>query len=153
MSYSFRKMQRCSCCRARSGTYPSILPVLHASLQPAKVCSLAFTVIFPKQMSQVANTTGILREQLHSNGVVISDDMQMETIAQSSGYEQVVLLALQSGVDELAIANQLQFDPDIAAKTIAIVKKLLNEGKLTPARIDESYAHIVKCKERLGKIQ
>jgi beta-N-acetylhexosaminidase len=89
-------------------------------------------------MSQVANTTGILREQLHSNGVVISDDMQMETIAQSSGYEQVVLLALQSGVDELAIANQLQFDPDIAAKTLAIVKQLLHEGKLTPARIDES---------------
>ena len=53
----------------------------------------------------------------------------------------------------LAVANQLQYDPDIAAKTIAIVKKLLNEGKLTPARIDESYARIVKCKERLGKIQ
>ncbi len=46
-----------------------------------------------------------------------------------------------------------QYDPDIAAKTIAIVKKLLHEGKLTPARIDESYAHIVKLKERLGKIQ
>jgi hypothetical protein len=57
------------------------------------------------------------------------------------------------GVDVLAIANQLQCDPDIAAKTIVIVKKLLNEGKLTPARIDESHARIVKCKERLGKIQ
>jgi hypothetical protein len=56
-------------------------------------------------------------------------------------------------VDVLAIANQLQCDPDIAAKTIVIVKKLLNEGKLTPARIDESHARIVKCKERLGKIQ
>ena len=69
------------------------------------------------------------------------------------GYEQVVLLTLQAGVDVLAIANQLQYNSDIAAKTIAIVKKLLNEGKLTPVRIDESYARIVKCKERLGKIQ
>ena len=66
---------------------------------------------------------------------------------------QVVLLTLQAGVEVLAIANQLQYDPDIGAKTIAIIKKLLNEGKLTPARIDESYARIVKCKERLGKIQ
>jgi len=49
--------------------------------------------------------------------------------------------------------QMLIYDPDIAAKTIAIVKKLLNEGKLTPARIDESYERVVKCKERLGKIQ
>ena len=79
--------------------------------------------------------------------------MQMEVIAQYDGYEQVMLLAREKGMDVLAIANQLQYDPDLAAKTIAMVKKLLNEGKLTPARIDESYAHIVKCKERLGKIQ
>lgn len=78
--------------------------------------------------------------------------MQMGAIAQYYGYEQVELLALQAGVDALAMANQLQYDPDLAAKTIAIIKKLLNEGKLTPARIDESYAHIVKCKERLGTI-
>src|SRR5260370_37623362 len=79
--------------------------------------------------------------------------MQMGAIVQYYGYEQVVLLTFQVGVDVLAIANQLQYDPDIAAKTIAIVKKLLHEGKLTPARIDESYAHIVKFKERLGNIQ
>ena len=79
--------------------------------------------------------------------------MQMEVIAQYDGYEQVMLLAREKGMDVLAIANQLQYDPDLAAKTIAMVKKLLNEGKLTPARIDESYAHIVQCKERLGKIQ
>jgi len=41
-------------------------------------------------------------------------------------------------VDALAMANQLQYDPDIAAKKMAMVKKLLHEGKLTPARIDES---------------
>jgi beta-N-acetylhexosaminidase len=83
---------------------------------------------------------------------VISDDMQMEVIAQYDGYEQVMLLAREKGMDVLAIANQLQYDPDLAAKTIAMVKKLLNEGKLTPARIDESDAHIVQCKERLGTI-
>jgi hypothetical protein len=44
---------------------------------------------------------------------------------------EIELLALQAGVDVLAIANQLQYDPDIAAKTIAIVKKLLHEGNLT----------------------
>lgn len=47
----------------------------------------------------------------------------------------------------------MSYNPDIAVKTIAIVKKLLHEGKLTPARIDESDAHIVQFKERLGKFQ
>jgi hypothetical protein len=58
-----------------------------------------------------------------------------------------------ASVDVLTIANHLHYNPDIAVKTIAIVKKLLNEGKLTPARIDESDAHIVQFKERLGKFQ
>ena len=38
---------------------------------------------------------------------VISDDMQMEVIAQYDGYEQVMLLAREKGMDVLAIANQL----------------------------------------------
>ena len=56
MSYSFRKMHCRSYCRARSGACPSILPGLHRYLQPVQVCSLAFTVFFSEQMSQVANT-------------------------------------------------------------------------------------------------
>ncbi len=56
MSYSFRKMHCRSYCRARSGACPSILPGLLRYLQPVQVCSLAFTVIFSEQMSQVANT-------------------------------------------------------------------------------------------------
>ena len=59
----------------------------------------------------------------------------------------------EAGVDVLAIANQLQYDPDNAAKTLALVKQLLHGSKLTPARIDESDVRIVKLKERLGKIQ
>jgi beta-N-acetylhexosaminidase len=115
------------------------------SVQTLDLCFHIGKVLVPHRNYQLSKAiiTGILREQLHYNGVVISDDMQMGAIAQYYGYEQVVLLALQAGVDVLAIANQLPYDPDIAAKTIAIVKKLLHEGKLTPARIDESYARIV----------
>ena len=64
---------------------------------------------------------------------------------------EIELLAHQAGVDVLAIGNQPLYDPDLAAKTVAM--KLLHEGKLMPARIDESYIRIVKCKERLGKFQ
>jgi beta-N-acetylhexosaminidase len=97
--------------------------------------------------------TGILRDQLKYDGVVISDDMQMGAIALYYGYEQAALLALQAGVDVLAIANQLQYDPDIASKTIAIIKQHLNARRLSPARIDEAYARVMKLKQRLGKAQ
>jgi hypothetical protein len=46
--------------------------------------------------------------------------------------------------------QMLIYDPDVTVKTMAIVKKHLKEGKLTPACIDESYARIVQCKERLA---
>jgi len=39
--------------------------------------------------------------------------MQMGAIVQYYGYEQVVLLTFQAGVDVLAIANQLQYDPEL----------------------------------------
>ncbi len=93
--------------------------------------------------------TGILRDQLGYDGVVISDDMQMGAIRQYFGFEQAIELAIDAGVDILAIANNLVYEPDAAIRAVSIIKQLVNDGKISEQRIDESYQRIMKLKARL----
>lgn len=96
-----------------------------------------------------ATITGLLREQLGFDGVVISDDMQMGAIRDHFGFESAVRLALEAGVDILAIANNSIFDPTVAAQAVAVIKGMLRAGVITQARIDQSYDRIMRLKARL----
>lgn len=92
---------------------------------------------------------GILRERLHFDGVIISDDMQMKAIADHYGFDAAVELALGAGVDILAIANNSIFDQYAAATTIAVIQRLVQDGKISAERIDQSYRRIMWLKARL----
>jgi beta-N-acetylhexosaminidase len=113
--------------------------VFNAQLDPDAVATLSKPII-----------TGILREQLGFDGVVFSDDMQMGAIADNYGFEDAVVRTVEAGVDIVAIANELQYDPDIAAKTIDILAAAVADGRISPARIDESYRRIMALKTRWG---
>ncbi|MGE5138242.1 MAG: glycoside hydrolase family 3 protein [Rudaea sp.] len=95
--------------------------------------------------------TGILREELAYDGVVISDDMQMGAISQYYGLETAVEKAINAGVDILAVANNqpFQYDPAAAERVIAIIEKLVAGGRITRDRIDQSYGRIMRMKGRL----
>jgi len=95
----------------------------------------------PATLSQ-PTITGILREQLGWDGLVISDDMQMGAIRQAYGYADAVRLAILAGVDVLTIAQQQVYEPGIVAQTIDLIEGMVTDGSLTEARIDESYARI-----------
>jgi beta-N-acetylhexosaminidase len=101
----------------------------------------------PATLSQ-PTITGILREQIGWDGVVISDDMQMGAIRQAYGYKDALRLAILAGVDVLTIAQQQVYEPGIVASTIDLIEGLVNDGSLTEARIDESYQRIQALKER-----
>ena len=94
---------------------------------------------------------GILRKNLKYRGVVISDDMQMKAIRSFYGLETAIKMAISSGVDILLFANNSVFEEDIATRALAIVKKLLSRGEISPGRINESYMRIMKLKEKLKK--
>jgi len=93
--------------------------------------------------------TGILRKDLGFDGVVMSDDMQMEAIRSHYGLETAVKQAILAGVDILSFANNSVYDADIVPKVHGIIKSLVAEGIITESRIDESYARILKLKKEL----
>jgi beta-N-acetylhexosaminidase len=90
--------------------------------------------------------TGILRDSLKYQGVVISDDMQMGAIADHYGLDVAIEKCINAGVDILCFGNNLQYDPDIITKATSIIKRLVKEGKITEARIDASYKRVVALK-------
>ncbi|MFK7948119.1 MAG: glycoside hydrolase family 3 protein [Saprospiraceae bacterium] len=95
--------------------------------------------------------TDILRKQLKWEGIIISDDMHMGAIVQHYGLEVAIEKAINAGVDILMFSNNSRefYDAKAAEKAVETIKKLLEEGKITEAQIDNSYEKIMSLKESL----
>lgn len=105
---------------------------------------------FPATLSR-RTITGILRNQLGFNGVVITDDMMMGAIANYYDFEEAVVAAVDAGADIVAVANTgAVYAPDISARTFRALSQAVATGKLTVQRIDESYQRVMYLKDRLA---
>ena len=92
---------------------------------------------------------GLLRQQLGFDGVVFSDDLQMNAITEHYGLERAVRLALQAGVDVLLFGNNLDYDPAIVPRVVDIIRYLVNREVIPAARIDQSYRRVMQLKEHV----
>ena len=107
---------------------------------------------YPATLSD-AVITGMLRQQLEFEGVVVSDDMKMGAIAQNYSLEESIELAVKAGVDILLFGNNSSsYDPQIAQKAVHILRDLVESGTLSRDRIEQSYVRISDLKEKLNKI-
>ncbi len=94
-----------------------------------------------------ATINGLLRDSLGFEGVVFSDDMQMEAIRSEYGLETAIEQSLNAGVDILMFGNNLVYEEDIAQKAIDIVQKLIAEDKVSEETIRTSLDRIAKLKK------
>lgn len=102
---------------------------------------------YPATLSKEVNT-GLLRNQMHYEGVIITDDLQMAAIHKHYTLEETVTLALNSGVDILLFANQLA-EPLGLDAIVKVVKAQVKAGKISEERIDKAYSRVRRLKERL----
>ncbi|MFE7617497.1 glycoside hydrolase family 3 protein [Streptomyces sp. NPDC057496] len=87
--------------------------------------------------------TGILREELGYDGVVVTDALGMEGVRTKYGDDRVPVLALKAGVDQLLNPPNL----DVAWNAVLAAVK---NGELTEARLDESILRVLRLKAKLG---
>ncbi|MFJ8670233.1 glycoside hydrolase family 3 protein [Streptomyces sp. NPDC093600] len=87
--------------------------------------------------------TGILREKLGYDGVVVTDSLGMEGVRTKYGDERVPVLALKAGVDQLLNPPKL----DLAWNAVL---RAVKSGELTEDRLDESILRILRLKAKLG---
>ncbi|MEU8568866.1 glycoside hydrolase family 3 protein [Streptomyces pathocidini] len=87
--------------------------------------------------------TGILREKLGYQGVVVTDSLGMDGVRQKYGDDRVPVLALKAGVDQLLNPPKL----DVAFRAVV---EAVREGELTERRVEESVERILEMKARRG---
>jgi beta-N-acetylhexosaminidase len=121
------------------------------SIMTAHVFNAALDPVYPATLSRLT-IDGLLRGELGYDGVVISDDMQMGAIRGHYGYEDAVLAAVDAGVDMLAISNNVLFEEDVVSRTVEILRRAVAQGRLSRARIEQSYGRIQRLKQRLPAV-
>ncbi|MCF6343139.1 MAG: glycoside hydrolase family 3 protein [Devosiaceae bacterium] len=93
--------------------------------------------------------TGVLRNNIGYNGVVISDDLEMKAIRDNFTLRDTVLLAISAGTDILLFSNTANYRISLADEVRAII---VNEAKRNPvfrAQVEASYARIRNLKDRI----
>ena len=96
-----------------------------------------------------ATITDLLRCQLGYNGVVISDDLQMQAITDHYSLEEAACKALAAGVDLLIIGNNLIRDPEIIPRLVQAILSSVKQGLLSRERLEQSCARIRLLKQNL----
>lgn len=96
--------------------------------------------------------TGIIREKMNYDGIVITDAMKMQAIADHFGEEDAVVMAIKAGVDIPLMPALLQKNADLE-KLDNIVGRIKNEldlGTITEKQIDNSVYRILDLKYKRG---
>lgn len=113
--------------------------IFNATLDPDHPATLSHKVI-----------TGLLRQQLGYNGVVISDDMQMGAIAKQYDLETAIGLAINAGVDIIAFSNNIAFRRGAGGRRLhEIIMGLVQANVIPQARIEEAHQRIMRLKQKL----
>lgn len=99
---------------------------------------------YPATLSK-KTITDLLRKELRYQRLVITDDMQMKAIEKGYGAEEAVGLAIEAGCDVL-----LYRDRETGRKAMMAALDLLARGKISEARVEESYARIVETKDKIN---
>ena len=83
--------------------------------------------------------TGILREELGFDGVVTTDAVNMSALADNYSLEEICNLSINAGIDMILM-------PEDPIEAINIIEGLVQNGKITEDRINQSVERILKLK-------
>ncbi|MGI4790267.1 MAG: beta-N-acetylhexosaminidase [Janthinobacterium lividum] len=105
--------------------FPALDPTLPATLSPAIL-------------------TGLLREELGFDGLIITDDLEMIGVADHWGAPEAAVLAVQAGADLLLCCHEWETQRAIHAALLSAVET----GRLTETRLDQSLSRITAAKAK-----
>ncbi len=105
--------------------------------------------LWPATLSK-ATLTSLLRDSLHFDGVIITDDLAMGAMTQHYGYDEMLRMTINAGADMLCLSNNgSEYDPEIVPKTIELIYNMVERGEIPAGRIHESAARIRRMKGKM----
>lgn len=95
--------------------------------------------------------TGLLRETVGYDGVIISDDLQMQAISNHYSLEDSLCLTINAGADMVIFGNQL--GAITAPEVIDCIEQLVLQKRIDSQRIDDAFRRIVRLKQQINCIE
>ncbi len=91
--------------------------------------------------------TGLLRDELRFEGVVVSDDLEMKAIADFFPIEEAVVRGALAGVDLFLVCHHA----DVQRRCIDALVQAVTSGRLPESRVRESNARLDAVAGRFGR--
>ena len=91
--------------------------------------------------------TGILREKLGFEGVVLTDDIGMAGAYQIKDVRERVLRSIEAGSDMIMVAWNRRLQREL----ISVVETAVRKGRISEARVDQSVRRIIAAKRLYAK--
>ena len=88
--------------------------------------------------------TGLLRRNIGFDGVIISDDLQMQAISKHYSLEESLRLTINAGADLIIFANQLDYIT--ATDVVDCILHLVKAGEIDLSRVEQAYQRIAQLK-------
>ncbi len=115
----------------------------------AHVFNKKLDALYPATLS-AKTINGLLRQKLGFNGVVITDDLQMDAINKKYGLRKTLKLAIGAGNDLLLFGNQLSPKSMVSTKHLVdTIKKLIQTKEVNHADIINSNQRLDLLKQRI----
>lgn len=90
--------------------------------------------------------TGLLRQELGFDGVIVSDDLEMKAIADHFSVERAVVEGVIAGVDLFLVCHHARVQRSAIHAVVSAVK----QGRLTAERLEQSRARIAALARRFA---
>lgn len=110
-----------------------------------------FPALEPSQLPVTlsrAVLTGLLREELSYDGVIMTDCMEMNAISEHYGTVAAAVMAVEAGADLVLISHRR----DLQVGALAAIEQAVREGRIAEAHIDASVRRLLALKARRGVI-
>lgn len=91
-------------------------------------------------------TTEMLRDEMHFEGIAITDSLAMSSIADNYGVGESAVMSIKAGIDML-------LDPTDIDTAIDAVVQAVESGDITEDRINDSVRKILTLKEKHGLLK
>lgn len=130
--------------------YPFIQAIKHG-VDAIMTAHVSFPAIEPSDLPATlsrAVLTGLLREELGFEGLIVTDCLEMHAISKEYGIPEGAIRAIQAGADCVLVSHTLS--EQTAAITAVI--EAVRSGRIPMAQIDAAVGRILALKERNAKL-
>lgn len=125
---------------------------IEAGVEAVMVAHIWYSTLAPEEVVPASLSpevvTGLLREQMGFDGIILSDALDMDAIDRRYSYPQAAVMAVQAGADMLATGPGIGLETQAAMMQAVI--DAVRSGEIPASRIQESAARVLEAKQRYG---